>query len=99
MSQQAANASLAAQLRDPSLLKTQALIHGEWVGSAEHVAVHDPASGRLLAEVPRLGAADAERAIESAASAWNAWRAQTARQRGHDIQHQRRLRRAEGGRP
>ena len=81
MSQQAANASLAAQLRDPSLLKTQALIHGEWVGSAEHVAVHDPASGRLLAEVPRLGAADAERAIESAASAWNAWRAQTARQR------------------
>ncbi|MBU6439993.1 MAG: NAD-dependent succinate-semialdehyde dehydrogenase [Betaproteobacteria bacterium] len=49
--------------------------------AAERVAVHDPATGALLAEVPRQGAADAERAIEAAAAAWDGWRRQTARQR------------------
>ena len=78
---EASTASVLAPLRDPSLLKTQALIGGRWVDSAERVAVHDPASGALLAEVPRQGAADAERAIEAAAAAWQDWRSQTARQR------------------
>ncbi len=78
---EATTASVLAPLRDPSLLKTQALIGGRWVDSAERVAVHDPASGALLAEVPRQGAADAERAIEAAAAAWQDWRSQTARQR------------------
>ncbi len=74
-------ASLRAQLQDPTLLKTQALIDGAWVDAAEHVEVLDPASGQLLARVPRLGAADAERAIEAAAAAWDAWRRLPARQR------------------
>ncbi len=78
---EASTASALAPLRDPSLLKTQALIGGRWVDAAERVAVHDPATGALLAEVPRQGAADAERAIEAAASAWEGWRRQTARQR------------------
>ncbi len=78
---EACTASVLAPLRDPSLLKTQALIGGRWVDAAERVAVHDPATGALLAEVPRQGAADAERAIEAAAAAWEGWRRQTARQR------------------
>ncbi len=78
---EAASASVLAPLRDPSLLKTQALIGGHWVDAAERVAVHDPATGVLLAEVPRQGAADAERAIEAAAAAWEGWRRQSARQR------------------
>jgi succinate-semialdehyde dehydrogenase/glutarate-semialdehyde dehydrogenase len=78
---EAPTASVLAPLRDPSLLKTQALIGGRWVDATERVAVHDPASGALLAEVPRQGAADAERAIEAAAAAWQGWRGQTARQR------------------
>ncbi|WP_018911665.1 NAD-dependent succinate-semialdehyde dehydrogenase [Thiomonas sp. FB-6] len=78
---EASTASVLAPLRDPSLLKTQALIGGRWVDAAERVAVHDPATGALLAEVPRQGAADAERAIEAAAAAWEGWRRQTARQR------------------
>ncbi len=78
---EASTASVLAPLRDPSLLKTQALIGGRWVDAAERVAVHDPASGALLAEVPRQGAADAERAIEAASAAWQGWRGQTARQR------------------
>ncbi|MBU6440863.1 MAG: aldehyde dehydrogenase family protein, partial [Betaproteobacteria bacterium] len=78
---EASSAYVLAPLRDPSLLKTQALIGGHWVEAAERVAVHDPATGALLAEVPRQGAADAERAIEAAAAAWEGWRRQTARQR------------------
>ncbi|OZB46474.1 MAG: succinate-semialdehyde dehydrogenase (NADP(+)), partial [Thiomonas sp. 14-66-4] len=71
-----------AQLQDPSLLKTQALIDGHWVESANTVPIHDPATGRLLAQVPRLGAAEAETAIAAAERAWPAWRALTAKQRG-----------------
>ena len=78
-----ATASLLSRLQDPSLLRTQALINGQWVDSADQVEVRDPASGELLASVPRLGAADTELAIEAAAGAWNAWRSQTARQRSN----------------
>ena len=71
-----------AQLQDPSLLKTQALVDGHWVESANTVPIHDPATGRLLAHVPRLGTAEAEKAVAAAERAWPAWRALTAKQRG-----------------
>ena len=35
-----------AQLNDPSLLKTDALINGQWVGGSSRFAVHDPATGQ-----------------------------------------------------
>ena len=35
-------------LKDPSLLKTDALINGEWVGGSARFDVVDPASGELL---------------------------------------------------
>ncbi|WP_137917311.1 NAD-dependent succinate-semialdehyde dehydrogenase [Hydrogenophaga sp. 2FB] len=70
-----------ALLADPSLLKNDALIDGRWVGGASRFAVHDPATGALLAEVPNLGAADAEAAIAAANAAWPAWRAKSAKER------------------
>ena len=70
-----------ALLQDPSLLKTQALIDGQWIDSVNTVPIHDPATGRVLAHVPRLGAGEAERAVAAAERAWPAWRAQTAKQR------------------
>ena len=42
-------------LNDPSLLKTDALIGGEWVGGSGRFAVTDPATGLVLAEVANLG--------------------------------------------
>ena len=69
------------QLQDPSLLKTQALINGEWVSAPERFAVTDPATGRFLAEVPNLGAAQTETAIAAANRAWPAWRAMPAKAR------------------
>ena len=69
-------------LDDPSLLKTQALINGEWVAGKTTFAVNDPATGALLADVANLGPAEAQAAIAAANNAWPAWRAKTAKERG-----------------
>ena len=69
------------QLNDASLLKTQALINGQWVDAAQRFAVTDPATGALLAEVPNLGAEQTEAAIAAANAAWPAWRALPAKAR------------------
>ncbi len=73
-----------ATLQDPSLLKTDGLVNGEWVaGSANaRFAVTDPATGTELAKAANLGAVDAAAAISAAEKAWPAWRARTAKERG-----------------
>jgi len=68
-------------LKDPSLLKTDALVNGEWVGGSARFAVHDPSNGNKLAEVANLGPREAEAAIAAADAAWPAWRAKTAKER------------------
>ncbi|UZD54035.1 NAD-dependent succinate-semialdehyde dehydrogenase [Schlegelella aquatica] len=70
-----------ATLKDPTLLKTDALIAGEWVRGDSRFDVTDPATGQKLANVANLGAADAQRAIAAADEAWPAWRAMTAKAR------------------
>ena len=40
-----------ALLKDPSLLKTDALINGEWVKGSQRFDVLDPSNGRKLADV------------------------------------------------
>ncbi|MCX7742081.1 MAG: aldehyde dehydrogenase family protein, partial [Tepidimonas sp.] len=72
-----------AQLRDPTLLKTDALIDGQWVGGDRRFDVIDPATGTRLAEVACLGPAQAEAAIAAAAAAWPAWRNKTAKERAN----------------
>jgi len=62
-----------AVLQDPTLLKTQALINGQWVDAADRFAVTDPATGVVLAQVSNLGGAQAEQAIAAANRAWPAW--------------------------
>jgi succinate-semialdehyde dehydrogenase / glutarate-semialdehyde dehydrogenase len=70
-----------AQLKDPSLFKTDGLINGQWIAGSSRFAVHDPATGQHLADVANLGPADAEAAIAAANKAWPAWRAKTAKER------------------
>ena len=72
-----------AQLKDPTLLKTDALIDGQWVAGTERFDVYDPATGQKLADVAKLGPADAERAIAAANAAWPAWRNKTAKERAN----------------
>ena len=75
------NASPLSLLKDPSLLKTDALINGNWIKGASRFDVLDPATGHKLADVANLGPADAEAAIAAANAAWPAWRAKTAKER------------------
>ncbi|WP_140626205.1 NAD-dependent succinate-semialdehyde dehydrogenase [Methylibium rhizosphaerae] len=70
-----------AALKDPTLLKTDALVNGEWVAGSARFDVVDPATGARLADVANLGAADTEAAIAAADKAWPAWRAKTAKER------------------
>jgi succinate-semialdehyde dehydrogenase / glutarate-semialdehyde dehydrogenase len=72
------------KLTEPTLLREHNLINGHWLAadSGATLAVHNPATGALLARVPDAGAAEAERAIAGAAAAFEAWRARTAEDRG-----------------
>lgn len=71
------------QLRDPSLLKTECLIDGHWLaaGDGTTIAVNNPATGELLAAVPKMGEAETETAIAAAERAFAEWKSRTADQR------------------
>jgi len=70
-------------LKDPALLKSHAYLAGEWQGAddASTFEVVNPATGEVVATVPRMGTAETRRAIDAANAAWPAWRASTAKQR------------------
>jgi succinate-semialdehyde dehydrogenase/glutarate-semialdehyde dehydrogenase len=78
------SSSPLALLQDPGLLKTQALIDGQWVSAAQDTdrfEVTDPATGAVLAQVPNLGGAQTDAAIAAASHAWPTWRALPAKAR------------------
>ncbi|WP_420104845.1 NADP-dependent succinate-semialdehyde dehydrogenase [Herbaspirillum huttiense] len=71
------------QLKDPSLLRQQAYLNGQWCDAdqgGKH-EVYNPANGSLLGSVPMMGAAETRRAIEAANAAWPAWKKKTAKER------------------
>jgi succinate-semialdehyde dehydrogenase/glutarate-semialdehyde dehydrogenase len=71
-------------LDDPTLLRNQGFVGGEWVDadSGETFEVVNPADGSVVARVADLGVAETRRALESAAAAQIVWRSWTAKQRG-----------------
>jgi succinate-semialdehyde dehydrogenase/glutarate-semialdehyde dehydrogenase len=70
-------------LSDPSLLKTQAYINGQWVDADDGATfdVTNPADGSLVATVAKAGAAETRRAIEAAGNAMRDWRHVPAKSR------------------
>ena len=68
-------------LNDPSLLKTDALVGGQWLAGASRFDVLDPSNGRKLVDVANLGPHEAEAAINAANAAWPLWRGKTAKER------------------
>ncbi len=72
------------QLRNQGLFHTKCYIDGDWVDadSGETIEVTNPATGEVLGTVPKMGAAEARRAVEAANAAWSGWRALTGKQRG-----------------
>jgi succinate-semialdehyde dehydrogenase/glutarate-semialdehyde dehydrogenase len=67
---------------DPAgrFLRSDAFVDGKWIAAdyGRRFAVTNPADGRVLAEVPRMGRAETAVAIEAAARALPGWRAMTA---------------------
>lgn len=71
-------------LKDAALWREAACIGGEWIAQTPHgrYAVHNPADGALLAELPRCREDETRRAIEAAQAAFGPWRRTTAKLRG-----------------
>src|SRR3954469_6047748 len=73
----------AMQLKDMSLFRQQCYIDGQWVDADDKstLAVNNPADGLQIGTVPKMGAAEARRAIDAANAALPAWRAKLAKER------------------
>ncbi|MBM3485404.1 MAG: NADP-dependent succinate-semialdehyde dehydrogenase [Alphaproteobacteria bacterium] len=80
-------ATEALTLKDPKLFRESCYIDGAWVGSGANrtIDVTNPATGRKLGTVPKLGPAETRAAIEAANRAFPAWRARTAKERARII--------------
>lgn len=70
-------------LKDPGLLRQQCYVNGQWLDAdnGETLPVTNPATGEVIARVPRMGAAETRRALEAANAAWPAWKKKTAKER------------------
>lgn len=72
------------RLNDPTLLKSQAFVNGEWIGadSGRVLDVVNPADGSVVATVADLDVDETRRAIAAAGVAQRSWAALTAKDRG-----------------
>src|SRR5690554_4417709 len=71
------------QLSRTDLFKQQCYIDGQWLDadSGETMGVVNPATGKPLGTIPKMGAQETRRAIEAAAVAQKKWRVLSAKQR------------------
>ena len=82
--------SQAALLRKLGLKDINAgAFSGEWSGSGPLLKVHSPINGKLLANVRTATAADYEKVIRAAQSAFEKWRILPAPKRGEIIRQLR----------
>ncbi len=70
-------------LKDSSLFHEKCYVDGSWVAAdnGDSIAVSNPATGEALGAIPKMGAAETERAIVAADAALPAWRARSAKER------------------
>lgn len=74
---------LRHHLSEPGLLREACLIDGVWSAAdgGGTIDVTDPATGAVIATVPKMGTDETRRAIAAAEAALPAWRAKTAKER------------------
>jgi len=75
------------ELNDPSLLRQQCYINGEWrnADNGQTIAIANPATHEVIGHVPLMGSAETLAAIDAAQAALPAWRALTAKDRGQKL--------------
>jgi succinate-semialdehyde dehydrogenase / glutarate-semialdehyde dehydrogenase len=92
------------------LFREAAFIDGEWIDGMAALDVHNPATGGVLGQVPKLGAVDTIRAVDAAEKAFATWRRTSASERSivlrrwyelilHHTEDLARLMTAEQGKP
>jgi succinate-semialdehyde dehydrogenase/glutarate-semialdehyde dehydrogenase len=71
------------KLQDADLLRQQAYINGVWQDAldGDRFAVHNPATGEVIAYVPNMGRIETQAGIAAANVAWASWRKKTAKER------------------
>jgi succinate-semialdehyde dehydrogenase/glutarate-semialdehyde dehydrogenase len=71
------------QLRERGLVLDQGYVGGDWIDADDGATfeVRNPASGEVIARVPRMGVAETRRAVGAAAEAYPRWRALLAKER------------------
>ncbi|MBN9164993.1 MAG: aldehyde dehydrogenase family protein, partial [Myxococcales bacterium] len=75
--------SLLSRLSDPTLVREQALLAGDWVTSAngQAIDVRNPSTGEVLAQVPDMGLEEIRAAITAADRAQKSWALATGKER------------------
>jgi succinate-semialdehyde dehydrogenase/glutarate-semialdehyde dehydrogenase len=68
------------KLNDPTLLVERCYVGGAWIGEPTD-PVDNPATGEVLARVPKFGAAETTQAVEQAGEAFKSWSKRTAKER------------------
>jgi succinate-semialdehyde dehydrogenase/glutarate-semialdehyde dehydrogenase len=78
---------MSLQLNDPSLLRQQAYVNGQWceADNGARTEIRSPATDEVIGSVPNMGRAETRRAIEAAQAAQPAWRALTAKERANRL--------------
>lgn len=71
------------RIKNIDLLQTGAYINGQWLQTGHTFAVTDPGTGRSIAKISNMGAAETLQAIDAAEIAFASWRKQTARVRSN----------------
>ena len=81
------------ELQNQALWREKNYLGGQWIAAdaGDLLEVLNPASGAVLARVPRCGAAESRRAIAAAADALAEWRARPAKARAQVLQQWFRL--------
>ena len=68
-------------IKDSSLLREECYINGKWISSDDRLEVTNPATGDVIASVPKLGQKETAEAIAAADAAMKGWAAKTAKER------------------
>lgn len=71
------------QLKDKDLLKSQCYINGQWkdAKSGGIIEVTNPATGKVIGTVPKMGTEETLEAVETAYKAMNEWKKKSAKER------------------
>ena len=77
----ATNAPRTLPLNDPTLLREQAYLNGEWIAGKTSFTVTNPVDDAVIGSVPNMTVDDTQRAIDAAAAAFILWSAKTGKER------------------